>query len=73
MYVIALALFVAVVAIIPNLLDRYDQWIKEAATPNIFKDAPYFPMWFLIALGIAVTVFFIYASVREYHIQKEKK
>jgi phosphatidylglycerophosphate synthase len=73
MYAIAIALFVAIVAIVPNLLEWYPKWITETNTPIIFKRMPYLPMWLLTILAILAFVFFLYASIREYHIQKEKK
>jgi hypothetical protein len=57
MYGFAIALFVAIVTIVPMFSDWYPVWIQQSNTPKLFKDMPFLPMWLMVGLAIFATVF----------------
>ncbi len=74
MFGIAWALFAGFMSMLmPILVSYYSQWIQEINTPVIFRIHPYLPMWGSLVVMVAITIFFIYASIREYHIRKRKR
>jgi uncharacterized membrane protein len=74
MFAITLGLFAGFMGIfVPILVSVYFQWIKETDTPALFRTHPYLPMWGSLVGIVLISALFIYASIREYRIQKRKK